>query len=126
MVIGWVAAQTRDPAAQAFGAELLAVFAAGLTEEAPGRFDLENLLWALVWRDPTVKRALPSGPATHNFGRFGTVISRTGYTSDDLCFCFRCGDLAGAHTHADRGNFLLTAYYSGCNHFPFTWAISEF
>ena len=109
-VIGWVAAQTRDPAAQAFGDELLALTAAGLKEESPARFDLENFLWSLLWRDPTLTGMPSRDPATHNFGRFGTVISRTGYTSDDLCFCFRCGALAGAHTHADRGNFLLTAY----------------
>ena len=109
-VIGWVAAQARDPAAQAFGDALMACSMAELKEDSPGCSDLETLLWSALWRDPTLGGKAPRGPATHHFGRFGTVISRTGYTSDDLCFCFRCGDHAGAHTHADRGHFLLAAH----------------
>ncbi|MBI2437446.1 MAG: heparinase II/III family protein [Lentisphaerae bacterium] len=123
LVIHWIAARTKDAEMQKFGDELMDL---GLTntETTPifHEDSIEPIVYSLLWRDDQSEACPPRGPRTTNFGRFGTVISRTGYTSDDVCLFFRCGATAGAHTQADRGTFLLTAYgenlvsEGGCPH----------
>lgn len=114
-VIHWIAAHAEDTTAQNYGDELMEVSLKRLENgemaaDGVTLHDLDKLVWSLLWRDERLANRAPTGTSSRSFGRFGTVISRTGYTSNDLCLCFRCGDLAGAHTHADRGNFLLTAF----------------
>lgn len=103
-ILHWIAARAGDGGAQALGDALLARAMAG---KAP---DPEALAYSLLWRDPALTAVEPTGPFARCFGRFGTVAMRTGYTANDRYLLLRCGDYAGAHTHADRGSFLMQAY----------------
>ncbi|MHB9131436.1 MAG: heparinase II/III domain-containing protein [Armatimonadota bacterium] len=108
-VLHWIAARTQDPIAQGYGDVLLAQ----AVRRLHGTFhehSFEGIAYALCWRDKELAAEAPAGWSARHFGRFGSVICRTGYTSDDICLWTRSGDYAGAHTHADRGGFLLTAY----------------
>lgn len=114
-VLYWLADRTGDSVAQQYADELmeLAVQRAenqcrdggGLPETS-----VDDLVRALLCRNADLPSKSPDGAGTRHFGRFGTVISRNSYTGDDVCLCFRCGASAGAHSHADRGHFLLTAF----------------
>lgn len=100
----WIAARTGDGAAQALGDALLARAIAEFS------YDLEAFAYSLLWRDGAVAPVEPRRPSARHFGRYGTVVARTGYTTEDKYFLLRCGDYAGAHTHADRGSFVISAY----------------
>lgn len=101
----WIAARTGDGGAQALGDALFARAIAASDPQA-----LEGTVYSLLWRDDAVPAVEPSGPYGRHFGRYGTVVLRTGYTADDLYLLVRCGDYAGAHTHADRGSFLIQGF----------------
>jgi hypothetical protein len=101
----WIAARTGDGGAQALGD---ALFTRAIAANDPQA--LEGVLHSLLWRDAAVPAVEPSGPYGRHFGRYGTVVLRTGTTADDLYLLVRCGDYAGAHTHADRGSFVIQGF----------------
>lgn len=101
-VVHWLAARTRNAEAQFYGDELRRL---NLGTMAP-----EELAYSFLWRDPALPARRPHGRKTTHFGRLGSVICRQGYAPADAHFAIHAGCHAGAHTHADRGNMLLTMY----------------
>ncbi|MEI7437804.1 MAG: heparinase II/III family protein [bacterium] len=101
-VVHWLAARARNEEAQFYGDELRRL---NLGTVAP-----EELAYSFLWRETTLAGRRPHGRKATNFGRLGTVVCRQGYAPEDAHFTIRAGDHAGAHTHPDRGNMLLTMY----------------
>jgi hypothetical protein len=100
-VLYWIARHARDPVAQHIGDVLRAFDAMPRHEDA--------LAFAALWRDEAAPATDQTGPIEEDFGRYGSVVCRTGFGPDDTALLFRCGLHAGAHTHADRGNILFAA-----------------
>lgn len=75
----WIAARKHDAQAQALGDDLLRE---RLREGITSAHHLEEVAYALLWRAPAVKPRPAAGRFARHFGRFGTVVVRTGCTRD--------------------------------------------
>ncbi len=89
----WIASRARDPLAQYTS-----------INHARGHNH-----YSLIWYDPRLKPESPS--AAHHFTHLDLdwIITRTGFTMDDLVVAMRSGEPAN-HEHADRNSVILKAY----------------
>lgn len=87
-------------------------------------FDAPGARWLnLIWYDPAVPAAAPSGlPTLHHFEDMGIVSARTGWEGRENLVVFKCGpfighqalgefsyDPGGGHVHPDAGHFVVFA-----------------
>jgi hypothetical protein len=82
-----------------------------------------HLFHGLIWYEPEAPAASP-GPALHDRRYVNdTVVSRTGWSTDDGVLCLRSGGPAN-HEHADRHGLIFKVHGERLIHDPFRAAYS--
>lgn len=78
-----------------------------------------NVMWSVLWYDPSVPATPPTGlPTWRYFRDMEMVVARSDWTESATCFVFRCGPPMGhhafafgatgyGHAHQDQNHFML-------------------
>ena len=89
----WVARRNKNETAQWIGNHLTG----------------DNNHWSLIWHDPAIREQAPKGGNQLWHSDLDWIVTRTGFTADDLVVAMRSGHPAN-HEHADRNSVIVKCY----------------
>jgi hypothetical protein len=81
----------------------------GLAQYIAEKYNVNRDLFAFINYDPKIEVLKPSKDLLDSKFENGWIVSRTGFTEDDIVIAFRSGGPCN-HEHADRNSIILNGY----------------